>query len=170
MLSVFQFTDRLCHRTHGAEYTPCSWLEQHHNDQTNERRGQHHTVKTKAELGCPVRNRARRICPVPGHTEGPEQFQGFAQTVCPRRYQIGLEEHIGKHRHKKYQESITEPFGRKEFRCRSVAGAFITDLLQELPSAAVTIAERLIPADEGEEKRHHKIDHPQPGKEDVEIA
>lgn len=43
-------------------------------------------------------------------------------------------------------------------------------LLQELTSAAVAVTKGLAAAKQGDKQRHKKVDHPQPGKKNVEKA
>lgn len=168
LLFCFQLTDALCHAAHRTEGTPCTGFIQHHHDKTNEGGGQHHTIKPKAEFRDPGCCRACGICPVPWHTERPEQGDGFLQAVCPCRHQISLEQHIPEHDHEKGQKTITKPFGIQKVRSRLIPRYFRAQFLKQLSSAAKIVAEGLVSAKNGQHQRQQEFDHPQPCKEDIE--
>lgn len=173
MLQFFlrlDLADHLCHSAHGAEGAPCSGLEQCHDRQTDDGGGQHDAVKAKAVLCDPVRQPPGGVGPAPGHPERPEQLNCFRQGLGPGTHQIGLEHHIAEHGQEENEKAIPEPLGGHPPGCRLISGALAVaaDLRQKLTPAAVAVAEGLVSANHRNAQRHQKIDHPQPGKENVE--
>ena len=64
---------------------------------------------------------------------------------------------------------IPEPLGSNPSGSWFIQRAF-SALAQKLASTAVTVAESLVAADDGDKQRHKKIDHTQPRKENVKEA
>ena len=165
----FDLADHLGHGTHGAEAAPGTGLEQEIHHKANDRRGEHQTIETKAELSDPIGNSTGGVCPIPGHAEHPQQLDGFFQIFRSGSHQIGLEDHIAEHGQEEHQETVPEPLGGDPSG-RLLFQRTLTANAEELTSAAVTVAEGLVAAHNSDDQRHQKIDHAQPGKENVKKA
>lgn len=112
------------HGSHRTKRTPCAGLVEHHNDQTQQQRGQHEAIKAKAELRHPISDCTGCISPAPWHTECPEQLNGLPQGCSTRSDQIGLERHVAEHRQEKDQKAVTKPLGGHPAGRGLAAGAF----------------------------------------------
>ena len=158
--------DALGHGAHGAEGAPGSRTVQAHDDQANQKRGQHQAVKAEAELSCPVGYRSRGIGPAPGNTDGPEQPERLPQALSAACHQPGLENHIGEHCQEKEQKAVSEPPGEQESRRPLIEGAPASASKEgeKLPPTAQMIAEKFISPENCQKNRQKKIDHPKPGK------
>lgn len=170
--AIFYFANHLRHSTHRAEGTPGSRLEQRHYHQAKQRRGQHYAVKAKGILRNPCRRAAGSVGPRPGNLKRPEQRHNLAQRLRLRCYKIGLPQHIAEHRHKEAQKAEAEPFGDQKLRRSAVTRPLpiAAQLCQKQTASAVTVAEQLVTAKQCQQNRHHKINHSQPGKKDIEKA
>ena len=168
--SAPQLADPLGHGAHGAECTPGPGLEQGHDDQADQQGGQHQAVEPKAELSRPIRDQARRIGPAPGDPEGPEELDRLTEGGRAGAHQPGLEQHVPKHGQEEGQESVPEPLGVHPGGRGLVAGTLqaAAQLHAQLAPAAQVVAEPLVAAEDGEAQGRQKVDHPQPGEQDVE--
>ena len=148
---VFQLANTLRHGSHRTKRTPCAGLVKHHNDQTQQQRGQHEAIKAKAELRHPVSDRTGCISPAPRHTECPEQLNGLPQGRSTSSDQIGLEHHVAEHRQEKEQKGITEPLGGHPAGRGLAAGAFkvCPQLAEQLTPSAEVVAKEFVPAKDG---------------------
>lgn len=172
MAPMPQLTDSLGHGPHGAECTPGPGLEKRHDDQADQQRGQHQAVKAKAELRGPIRDHAGRIGPPPRDTERPEKFDRLPQVGRSGAHQPGLKQHIPEHGEKENQKAVPEPLGIHPGGRRPVAGAFeiATQLHAQLSASAQVVAEPFVATEYRKSQGQQKIDHPQPGKQDIEEA
>ena len=164
------FTNPLCHCPHRTKNAPCSRLIQNHHNQANQCGRQHQTVETKAELYHPIRYCTGQIRPIPGNPDCPEQFYHFPQRRRPCCYKLCLKLHIPKHCQEENQKSIPEPLWWHPARCTPVSGTlpFRSHFSQKLSSAAIPVTESFIPVEKRKHQWYTKINHPQPGKEDIE--
>lgn len=166
-----QLTDALGHRAHRTVHAPRTGLEECHGDESEYGGGQHDTVKTERELRNPRGNRCRRRGgKVPGQTECPQQRDHFAQAGCTGCDQIGGKQHVEEHNEEENQKSVAEPFLLEKAQYRTVAGQMqaFSEQLKELTASAVTVAVRLVSADDCDGERDEEADEAQPCKQDVE--
>lgn len=160
------------HGTHGAEGAPGAGLIQGHGDEAQQQRGEHQAVKAEGELGHPVGERSGGVGPAPGDPEGPEELNGLPQGLSARGHQIGLEQHGAEHSQEEDEETVPEPGGGQPTGGGAV-GFSLQTLAQhgeELSPAAQVVAEVLISAESGKGQGKEKVDHAQPGEQDVEKA
>ena len=170
--AIFSFANHLRHSTHRAESTPGSRLEQRHYHQAKQHRGKHYAVKAKGILHNPRRRAAGSVGPRPRKLKRPEQRHNLTQRLRLRCYKISLPQHVAKHSHKEAQKAEAEPFGDQKLRRSAVTRPLplAAQLCQKQTASAVTVAEQLVTAKQCQQNRHHKINHSQPGKKDIEKA
>ena len=73
--------DQLGHGSHGAVHTPAPGLEQHHGNQSENSRGQHHTVETERKLCHAGMKQRSVICPMPRQFERPQEGDNLLQSI-----------------------------------------------------------------------------------------
>lgn len=168
----FHFANHLRHSTHRAKGTPGSRLEQRHYCQAKQHRGEHYAVKAKGILRNPCRRAACCVGPRPGKLKRPKQRYNLTQGLRLHSYKIRLPQHIAEHRHKEAQKAEAEPFGDQKLRRSAITRPLpiAAQLCQKQTASAVTVAEQLVTAKQCQQNRHHKINHSQPGKKDIEKA
>lgn len=90
-MHILNLADALGHGSHRTEGTPSSGFVKNHFDKSDQRRGQHQTIKSKAKLRDPIRNHSCCIDPPPRNTDRPKQFDRFPKCIGTTRNQPGLD-------------------------------------------------------------------------------
>ena len=166
----FALADKLRHGTHRAVDAPTAGLKEYHCHQSQNRGGQHHTVKPKGKLRHPRMQQRPVVGPLPGQAERPEQGDHLPEILDPRKDQVGVPEHLEEHDEKENQKTVSKSFTFHPPGDISSAGQTKTSAQQteQLSAAAVAVAVSLGAADCGDQHRDKETKKSQPGEENVD--
>jgi hypothetical protein len=168
IVSGFESADGLGQGAHGAEHAPGAGFEPEHGRQSDDFAGQHQAVQAEGELGHPG-GHGRRIRPVPGQPERPQQRHRRPQPGGSAGHQPGGIEHAAEHGKEKDHEPVSERPALHPIRHLVAPGkpCLAAQHPQQLSPVAVPVAEQLVAAEDGEQQGQAEADEPQPGKQDV---
>ncbi len=168
-LLFFCHADELRHRSHRAVYAPASRFIQDHGNQSQNRGGKHHAVKSKGKLRNSRMKKRTVIRPIPRNLKGPQKRNHLFQIRYSGKHKRRIPEHLKKHHKKENQKAVTKasalhPAWNIFFSRESQTSSQNS---KQLPSSAVTVAIPLISFHTGNDQWYKKAEKPQPRKKDI---